>query len=133
MGFMLLNLTYGINSIWILVCYILLGIASGAGPIFSSTIKELNPVKATGTAIGLQNAICYIAVALVTSMAGFIMDFFSDQTIRTPSMIIYPRAAYRTIFTVCFVMALFSFFLSFFIRESYGKGTHAKEIPSIMP
>lgn len=110
-----------INGRWLLPGYILLGIASLASPIFSTLMKELNPPEAAGTSVGIINATCYLAVAIMTTSAGFALDCFKGQALRTATALIYPVAAYRTIFIGCLFLALSSFISSLYIRESRGQ------------
>lgn len=95
-----------------------LAMAASASPIFTSATKELSPAPLAGTAVGLGNGVCYLLMAVTANLAGWVLDGFAAQAERTAAALVYPPAAYATIFLGCLLMATFSFALTFTIRES---------------
>lgn len=128
-GFLEVCLRFGLGRGWILLCYVILGSSSLAGPISAALMKESNPSGATGTAIGVLNGACYMAVALITNLAGYVMDSFRSNAVATATAVIYPRAAYETIFSSCFVLAVAALICVLRLRESYGKSIFARDFP----
>lgn len=119
----LVGLRWDFGGGWFLACYILLASMSIGAPLGAALMKELNPPEAIGTSTGILNGACYIAVALLTSLSGWIMDLFTDSAVKTATAVVYPKQAYTMIFLVCLGLGLLSLFASFFLRESHGKDT----------
>ncbi|MHB9131985.1 MAG: MFS transporter [Armatimonadota bacterium] len=118
----LLFIHLGIRGGWLLICYILLAFSTFTSPVGNTLMKELNPPEAVGTSIGATNAASYIGVALLTTMAGAIMDHFKHG-----ASAIYPPQAYLTIFAICLAIAVVAFVSALFIRETYGKAVYGEE------
>ncbi len=118
---------------WFLAAYLILAAANVSAPAATALIRELNPPALTGTAVGVLNAVVYLGVALVTTVAGFIMDGYADRAVQTESAVLYPREAYTTIFRVCLGMSLTALAISMrFIRESHGRSlwpSGAEDLP----
>lgn len=120
-AFMLLAGTkFQIGGWFFLICYIILGISSGFSTIFISSARELNPPDSIGIAVGVVNSTLYVFIALSANMTGLIMDLFSSQALKTGSSVIYPAAAYSSIFLVMLLTAFVSFLISLFTKETYG-------------
>ena len=85
--------------------------------IYTTTAKELNPRAAAGTAIGLLNAGAYFGVALLTSAVGIILDAYAGQAVKTSAAVLYPRAAYQSVFALCVLLAAVSCLCAWCVRE----------------
>jgi MFS family permease len=120
-GLMLILLHFRIGGKWFLPCYILLACSALGSAAGSALMKELNSPDAVGTSIGLLNGSCYLAVALVNTAAGVIMDRFDARAIRTSTAVIYPAEAYESIFLLCLALGAASLVAACFIRETHGK------------
>lgn len=103
-----------------LTAYVLLALASSVSPVSTTSIRELNSAATVGTALGISNALAYLAVALVTSTAGVILDAFADSAVRTATAVLYPPAAYRALFGVCTILALAAFACACHVTETGG-------------
>jgi sugar phosphate permease len=114
----------GLGRGWVLLCYVLLGVTSLCSPVGTALMKESNPPEAVGTAIGVSNAASYLVVAVISNAAGFVMDAFRSSAVTTATTVIYPRAAYETIFVGCIVLAAGAFACSLCLRESHGKSIY---------
>ena len=121
----LLNLRSGQSPGWFLVGYVLLAMASGSSPMFSTAMKELNPAELVGTGQGILNGLCYILVAATSNLAGVVLNRYEAHAERTAVAIIYPPEAYQCLFGVCLGLAVLSFVVSLRIRESYGPAASA--------
>jgi MFS family permease len=102
---------------YFLACYMLLALASAFSVIYTTTAKELNPRAAAGTSIGLLNAGAYLGVALLTSAVGCILDVYASHAVKTAAAVLYPRAAYRTVFALCVALAAVSCLCAWRVRE----------------
>lgn len=117
----LLLLHFGIGGKWFLPCYIVLACSCMGAAALTASMKELNPPDTVGTSIGVYNGMAYVAVATVSSLAGFMMDRYQDQTVRTAAAIVYPNEAYRDIFLLCLALSVGSLAVAAFIRETHGE------------
>jgi len=100
--------------------FVILALAASPAPITLSAVKEVNLSKAAATSVGIANCTAYVLVAVVTNLAGVVMDSFAGQACQTAQGIVYPVLAYRLIITVCAVLAAAGFAASFFVRETRG-------------
>ncbi len=121
---------FGLGRGWFLLCYVVLGLSTIGSPICSVLMKESNPSGSVGTAIGVLNGASYLAVAVITNFAAYAMDCFSASAKRTATAVIYPRAAYETIFIGCFFLALAAFICALCLRESHGKSIYVEKPPA---
>jgi len=101
-----------------LLPYILLGLSSGASLVFSTSVREINPAQAVGTAVGFLNGICYLSIAFLMNLSGWVLDFFAPRKMDSPGSIVYPAAAYRSIFVGCWVLAFISLVVCLRIKET---------------
>jgi MFS family permease len=113
---------------WFLVTYIILAVASGAGPVMVSMIKETNDPNNVGASVGLLNTSAYLGVALVTFFIGKILDLFS-ATITADHIAVYPASAYLTLFTVLLLLTVFATIIGAYSRETYGKNLVMQSSP----
>jgi len=100
--------------------FIILALAASPAPVTLAAVKEVNLSKAAATSIGIANCGAYILVAIVTNLAGVVMDCFRDQACQTANGIIYPIIAYRSILAGCAVLAAIGTVAAFFVRETKG-------------
>ncbi len=119
-----LNLLLTGNANIVLSAYILLAISAAVAPIYVTTIKEMNSVKVVATSVGFLNAMTSLFIAFLGYGAGCILDAFKDSAVEIAGIIIYPDFAYRMIYLLCIVLALFSFLICFSIKET-GNGQKA--------
>jgi MFS family permease len=114
---LVIGISSSVPQNYFLLCYALLAAASGLGVIYTSAAKEMNPRAAAGTSIGLLNTGAYLAVALLTSLAGMVLDAYDSQAARTASAVLYPREAYRAVFALCVALAAVSCICAWRVRE----------------
>ena len=105
---------------------ILLGVSVSISPLLACAMKEVNPEEAAATSIGLGNCLSYLCVAIVTNIAGLVMDAFSAQAVATTEAIIYPAGAYRMILLGCIIIAAISWGSAFWIVETHGRGAYQR-------
>ncbi|MDP2989754.1 MAG: hypothetical protein Q8O57_04220, partial [Kiritimatiellota bacterium] len=127
LAFMLWVLTHPSDSAGLMAAgCILLGISVSVSPLLTSTMKEVNPDEAAATSVGLINCLSYLCVAVITNMAGMVMDTFREQAVVTTQAIIYPASAYRMILLGCLIAAAASWTSSLFISETRGLCTYRR-------
>lgn len=117
---MIIGLWYHFGAAFFLMCYIFSAVSSGFATVFVSTAKELNPPEYVALSTGTLNCLCYMLVAVISNVAGLIMDFFKGSAVKTATSIIYPQEAYFALFSMLLALSLLSFVVSFFIRETNG-------------
>ncbi|MCM8769699.1 MAG: MFS transporter, partial [Candidatus Omnitrophica bacterium] len=76
-----------------LLPYLLLGFSSGASLVFSTSVREVNPAEAVGTAVGFLNGVCYLSIAVLMNLSGWVMDRYAPRSITSFGAIIYPAGA----------------------------------------
>ncbi|MHB9037678.1 MAG: MFS transporter [Armatimonadota bacterium] len=106
---------------WVLACYLLLGVSVGNNVMFSCSIKELNWADAAATSVGVLNSVCYLSVAVLVTLSGWILDLFLTWVTVTSTTIRYPVEAYRMVFMVLFELSVCAIVLASLIRETRGK------------
>ncbi|NLB59579.1 MAG: MFS transporter, partial [Lentisphaerae bacterium] len=116
---------------WFVTVLIMLAISNASVTIFNSSIRELNYPQSVGAAMGLNNSLCYLMVALIIMLAGVVMDQFSGLATHTAAAIIYPPMAYCAIGLGCTVLALASMLASWRIKESWRRAPAAPAAPVI--
>lgn len=118
---LLVGLRLSLPAGWFLGCYILLALSSFASPVGNVLMREMNPTRTIGTAIGILNGLCYLGVAALASAAGALMDRFVAGARVTAAAIVYPREAYLAIFLLCAVLAAAALVSALLLRETYGE------------
>lgn len=108
---------------------VIFALAAAPSPITLSAVKEVNPGPAAATSVGIVNCAAYIVVAIITNLAGVVMDCFREQSCLTSQGIVYPIIAYRLILAGCAVLSAISVSAAFFIRET--KGAYLPAAPAL--
>jgi len=107
----------------ILLAYLLLAAATGAGPASLSTMKELNRPDAVAQSIAVLNCVTYLGVALLAWLGGAVLDRYAGAAVRTAGGLLYPSAAYAAVFTVFCVLALAALAASCLVHETRGEAS----------
>ncbi len=123
--YMLWVLTHSSNALApMAIGSILIGIGISVSPLFTSTMKEINPEESAATSVGLFNCLSYLCVAIATNIAGLVMDTFHHQAVVTAQAIVYPVSAYRAILFGCLIAATAAWITALFIPETRGLNTY---------
>lgn len=77
--------------------------------------KELFPVNIAGTSTGLLNLFPYLGAAIFQQLLGIILE--NSGKINGS----FTVSGYKTGFLVLLILSLVGFFITFFIKETYGK------------
>ena len=114
-----------LSSGWFLAAYLLMGVSSIGSALGNAVMKELNPPEAVGTAIGLLNGGCYIVVAIISTMAGLVMDHYWAGATHLGARL-YPKEAYAAIFHIALALAAVAITVSLFLKETRGRPVYGE-------
>ncbi|MBO4344888.1 MAG: MFS transporter [Victivallales bacterium] len=109
----------------LMAALIAVSLVAGGSPIASALARETNPPEYTGTAVGIINFGAYIMTAIFGTLSGLILDTFGGVKTADGSML-YPLKAYITIFSIFFVISVFTFVVSLKMPETHGKNIYHK-------
>lgn len=116
-----LNLSFIGSTKLVLLSYILLAVSAAVAPVYITTMKEINVVEVAATSVGFLNSSVYLFLSLLVYVSGRILDIFRHSAVEIAGIIIYPVFAYKMVYLVCIMLALFSFLICFSIKET-GNG-----------
>jgi predicted MFS family arabinose efflux permease len=107
---------------WVFLAgYIVLALSTIGPPASSTTMKEVNRSDAVAVTISVLNTAAYVGVGVLSNAAGAILDAFGSQAEVTAARIVYPTAAYATVFACLACLALVSTLVTIFlIPETQG-------------
>lgn len=100
--------------------FVLLAAACGSLPSGIATVKELSRPESTGAALSVLNALVYIGGAAIAQSGGLILDHYQERALVTDHGIVYPQAAYVTLFGFLACLALVNLAFSCRIPETRG-------------
>ena len=103
---------------YFLCAFIPPALCSGCAPVIQSMMKEQNPPDAVATSIGVANAATYVMIAIITQMAGQVMDLFNSQAVITTKARVYPPSAYVALFSILLALSLVALIASCFGHET---------------
>ena len=106
--------------------FMVIMLTSGFSPIVNAMLLEINPPALTGVAVGLGNFTAYAAVAVLSSVAGGILDAFRGQTRidAATGTVFYPASAYVVLFGVLLLIGLGAFGLACRLQETRGNNIY---------
>jgi MFS family permease len=116
-----LALAFGARPAALVASFLLLAFSTIGATINTAAFKEHNARANAGTAVGVLNGCTYLLIGGLSNGAGWILDAFQAGAVRTSTAVIYPLAAYRTLFLVLMVLSLFSFLTGLRVRETGGR------------
>jgi hypothetical protein len=109
--------------------YVLLALSIMGSPATSATMKELNRPDAVAVSISVHNTAAYVGVGVLGNTAGAVLDAFGSQAEVTQARIVYPAAAYATLFAGLACLALVSAVVTIFlVPETHGRTVTLEEI-----
>lgn len=101
--------------------FVLLAVSCASIPAGVSTMKELNRPENVAAAISVYNGLIYVGGGLVAQAGGLILDFFRDSAAVSARGIVYPRAAYLTLFAFLGLLSILNLVFASFIPETNGR------------
>ncbi len=125
----LCGIILALPSGFFLLAFIMSATTAGLVPVNASFTRELNPPYNVAISIGVVNAVVYCLVAVASQFIGQVLGFFKDQATVTAKATIYPVSAYVTLFSILLGVAVISFMVALFSRETNGINIfgHAEE------
>lgn len=112
-----------------LVGYALLAFSILGLPANSAIMKELNRPDTVAATISVLNTVVYVGVGILVNVTGVILDLFAARAQITGARIVYPPAAYATLFAFLTILALASTMITFFqIPETHGRAVTRQDI-----
>ncbi len=81
-----------------LLAYILLAASVASGSAWAALIKEMNNRAFVAQSVAVLNGTIYLGVALLSGVAGLLLDAFTDASVLTPAGRLYPPEAYGLLF-----------------------------------
>jgi hypothetical protein len=115
-----LGIVFKLSPAIFLCAFVLSAAAAGCTPVNASFMKELNPPGNVAVSIGLFNTVTYVMVALMTQGVGQVLDHFKASALIINKVMVYPPAAYLTLFGILLGLSAFAFIGSLYSRETYG-------------
>jgi predicted MFS family arabinose efflux permease len=115
---------------WVFLAgYVLLALSTIGFPASAATMKEVNRPDAVAVTISVLNTVAYVGVGVLSNAAGAILDGFGSQAEITEARIVYPTAAYATLFACLAGLALISTLVTLFlVPETRGRILTLQEI-----
>lgn len=111
-----------VSGWWLMLAFLVICLSSGFAPITNSLMRELNPPGTTGVAVGVLNFAAYAMVAMMSNLAGLILDLFAGRATRlADGAVIYPLAAYRILFVIFLLIAAKAFFVGRSLPETHSR------------
>jgi MFS family permease len=109
----------------LVAAFLCIMMSSGFSPLTNAILIEVNPPALTGVAVGLGNFTAYAFVALFSSLAGAILDLFGGQAPPgADGRILYPAAAYQTLFAIFLVFSTAAYAVARRLPETHGRNIH---------
>jgi predicted MFS family arabinose efflux permease len=115
---------------WVFLAgYVLLALSIMGSPATSATMKEVNRPDAVAVTISVLNTAAYLGVGVLGNAAGAILDAFGSRAEAAETRIVYPTAAYATLFACLAGLALVSTLVTvFLIPETHGRAVTLQKI-----
>ena len=105
-----------------------MGFASGGLSLVFPCIREVNDPRHVGVALGFQNLPIFLGFALMQWLTGVLLDANWAGAMAAGSRV-YPLAAYRAAFTLCFGVAFASFVMACLTTETRCRNVWAQARP----
>lgn len=115
----------GAPPAFFMISFVLLAVASGlTTPAMAATMKELNDPEVVSQSIAVTNCLSYVGVAVLSNVAGLVLDGFAGQATVTEGRTIYPGAAYAVIFGVLAAISLAALVAALLVPETRGRSRY---------
>lgn len=108
------------------ICLFIFGFCSGAMPLAFAMIREINPPKITGAAIGFMNCANMVGCALAPPFIGFVLDLFAPSKNIT-STAQFSVTSYELALTILPVFLIAAFIFLRGIKETYAKSKYEQD------
>jgi predicted MFS family arabinose efflux permease len=120
-GLLYTGTAWSMPAWWSIIGCLLLTANPALATIGATLMKEIAPAGTTGLMAGISNGGGYVAVAINSTFAGMALNAYNEQAIVTPTAVIYPAAAYQTIFLLMLAASSVAFVISWaLVPETHG-------------
>ena len=102
---------------WLLCLFILLGVSGSSMTVMFSSVRELNRVQVSSTALGLLNMFIITSGAVMQPLIGWLLDLFW-QGRQIDGVPIYTANTYESAFTVLLLANGLSFLCVLLLKET---------------
>jgi MFS family permease len=127
---MLAGVLCGAGPWLFLTGYILLALSNLGLAVNATVMKELNDPRQVAQAIALHSTVVYFGVAVLLTASGAVLDLFKAGAQRAGEALVYPPAAYATLFAVLAGLALVALVVTGFVRETGHEAEAAAAAPA---
>ncbi|NLX56089.1 MAG: MFS transporter [Planctomycetaceae bacterium] len=112
---------------WVfLISYVLLALSLAGSPPSLATMKEVNRPDTVAVTIAVLNTVTYLGVGIVGNLSGLVLDLFASRAAVAGERIVYPPAAYTTLFACLAALA----FLSTLVTVFRNPETRGQSLPA---
>ncbi len=114
---------------WVFLAgYVLLALSTSGLPASAAVMKEVNRPDAVAVTISVLNTVAYVGVGVLGNAAGAILDAFGGRADVAAARIVYPAAAYATLFACLAALALVSTLVTIcWVPETHGRSQTIQE------
>ena len=106
----------------------LLALSTSGLPASAAVMKEVNRPDAVAVTISVLNTVAYVGVGVLGNAAGAILDAFGGRADVAAARIVYPAAAYATLFACLAALALVSTLVTIcWVPETHGRSQTIQE------
>ena len=109
-----------------LTLMLLFGFFVSAFVLSFSMIRERNPLRYAGTAMGFMNTFNALAIAVIDHWVSSVLSYYHFSVLATGERL-YPAVAYRSAFMLLPAVLLVGLLLLFFIKETHAKQNYLYE------
>lgn len=120
-GMLYTGVAWSMPAWWSIAGCLLLTANPALASIGATLLKEIAPPGTTALMAGISNGGGYVAVAMNSTFAGLALNAYNQDAVVTPTAVIYPAAAYQTIFLVMLFASSVALVITWWLTpETYG-------------
>lgn len=115
-GLILLCICFDIKTPLIAIGFCIIAFGASLSPLLVTLLHDYNEQRVANTAVSVMTCLFYVMVAVLGSVVGFCLDYFSHS--RSTESFAAHNNAYIAIFGIMFLLSVVSFVNVFKIKES---------------
>ena len=105
----------GIKTKFIALMFLMIALGGGMSPLLVPVIHATNKYEIRGTALSIMNCCFFLAVGILGSFVGFILDIFDTSLIN--GQIVYSYKSYFLVFLTFFIVSLIEMYNVFKLKD----------------
>ena len=117
----LIGLQIKAGTVYFVIVMQLFAVSAGFSPVTNSLMREYTPPQYTGSGTSILNFVAYLAVAVCSNLAGWLMDIFSSGKIVKENVVIYPASSYAAVLILSLLIAVLALATATMLPETRGK------------